>query len=234
MRRDVSAVKPHSFNHLQFVLHGFALIDSDDALLAHSLEGLGHHAANDDITVGGNRRYLLDLLRAVDGLGHLSELLEHDFHGGVDASLQVHGVHASDDRLRSLPEDRPTEDSGGGGTIASQIIGLRGDLLDERGTDVGRLVLKLDCLCNCNAILGHLGCAKALVDHNVAALGSESHCNSICQAVGTLQHGSSSFDAMNNFLGSKVSCSKASTCRRCCCPQSRQHCGVWVYEARGM
>ena len=56
-------------------------------------------------------------------------------------------------------------------TIARDVVGGRRDRLHQVGADVLELVLELYGLGHRDTVLGDLGAAVALLDHDVAALG---------------------------------------------------------------
>ena len=92
--------------------------------------------------------------------------------GEIDAALQVHRVHAGGDRLHALADDRLGEHGGGGGAVAGDVVGLRGDFAQHLRAHVLELVLELDLLGDGDAVLGDARSAEALVDDDVAALGA--------------------------------------------------------------
>mmetsp|Transcript_10008 Transcript_10008/g.12452 ORF Transcript_10008/g.12452 Transcript_10008/m.12452 type:complete len:261 (+) Transcript_10008:1199-1981(+) len=219
---DVSSVDLHSLDNLKLVVQGLSLSHGDGALLSHFFEGICHHLADASVAVGGDGGHLLNLCRLGDGLGDLLQFLQDELHGCVDATLQVHWVHASHDGLGAFTEDGPCQDRGGGGAISGHVVGLGGHLLDQSRTEVVLLVLELNGFGDCDTILGHLGCSKALLDDHIAALGAQGHGHGIGQAIGTLQHGSTSASSMTHILGGKVAQTQAANGRGVW-PQSGQH-----------
>ena len=104
-------------------------------------------------------------LRSRDRLGH----------GQVDAALEVHRVHAGGHRLGTLLDDGVGKDGCGGGAVAGDVVGLRGDLAHHLRAHVLELVLELDLLGDGDAVLGDARGTVALVEDDVAALGAERH-----------------------------------------------------------
>ena len=145
----------------------------DHAFLADLVHRLGDLLADDGVAIGRDDADLGDLVRAGDRLGARLEILDDLGDGEIDAALQVHRVHAGRDRLHALADDRLGEDGGGGGAVAGEVVGLRGDLAQHLRAHVLELVLELDLLGDGDAVLGDARGAEALVEDDVAALGTE-------------------------------------------------------------
>ena len=106
----------------------------------------------------------------------------------VDAALEVHRVGAGRHRLRAFADDGLGEHGRRGGAVAGDVGGLGGDLLQHLRAHVLELVLELDLLGDGDAVLGDAGCAVALLQHDVAALGAQRHANGVGEDVDAAQH----------------------------------------------
>ncbi|CAB4637762.1 unannotated protein [freshwater metagenome] len=71
----------------------------------------------------------------------------------------------------------------GGGAIASNAVGLLGNLFDQFGADALEGVFEIDFLGDGNAVVRDGGSAPLLVEHHVAALRTEGDANSIGELV---------------------------------------------------
>jgi len=80
------------------------------------------------------------------------------------------------------------QNGGGGGAVASLVIGPGSNFLDHLGAHVFELVSQFDFLGNRHAVLGDARCAKGLVDDHVAAFGPQGHFHSVGQNVHATQH----------------------------------------------
>ena len=124
----------------------------------------------------------------LDLLGALLDVLDDRGDGDVDAALQVHRVHAGGDRLGAFADDRLGEHGRGGGAVAGDVVGLRGDLAHHLRAHVLELVLELDLLGDGDAVLGDARGAERLVEHDVAALGAERDLHRVGEDVDAAQH----------------------------------------------
>ena len=106
----------------------------------------------------------------------------------VDAALQVHRVHARGHRLGALAHDRLGQHGRGGGAVAGDVVGLRGDLAHHLRAHVLELVGELDLLGDGHAVLGDARRAEALVEHHVAALRAQRDLHRVGQDVHAAQH----------------------------------------------
>ena len=76
-----------------------------------------------------------------------------------------------------------SQDGGGGGAITSGIIGFGGGLTDQSNTGVLDVIFKFNLFGDGDAVIDDLGSAEFFLEHNIAALGSESHRNGLGQNV---------------------------------------------------
>ena len=182
--REVAAVELHALDDVELELEALGLLDGDHAFLADLLHRVGDLLADDGVAVGGDDADLGDLLRcrrpASSALLRSSTTL---VDGVVDAALEVHRVHAGGDRLHALADDRLGEHGRGGGAVAGDVVGLRGDFAQHLRAHVLELVLELDLLGDGDAVLGDARRAEALVDDDVAALGAERHLHRVGEDV---------------------------------------------------
>ena len=188
VRREVAAIELHALDHFELVLQARALFDGDHAFLADLRHGIRNGLADALVGVRGDRADLRDRLRILAGLGELLQLLGRGGDRQIDAALQVHRIRARGDRLQALADDRLRENRGGGGAVAGLIGGVGRDFLHHLRAHVLELVLELDLLRDRDAVLRDGGGAEALVEHRVAALGSQRHLDGVRQNIHALEH----------------------------------------------
>ena len=152
------------------------------------LHGLGELGADLGIAVRRDGADLGDLVVGRDLLGLRLQLFDDGGNRLVDAAPQIHRIGAGGNRLGAFLDDRLGEHGGGGGAVAGEIGGLRGDLLEHLCAHVLELVFKLDFLGDRHAILGDARRAVRLVEHDVAALGAERDLHRVGEYVDAAQH----------------------------------------------
>ena len=202
--RDVAAVELHAFDDFKLGLERLGFLDRDDALVADLLHGVGEELADLGVAVGGDGADLGDFLVRGDLLGVLDEVGDHGVHRHVDTALQVHRVHAGGNRLGAFTDDRSRENGRGGGAVAGRVGRLGGDFAHHLRAHVLELVLELDFLGDGDAVLGHAGSAERLVEHDVAALGTERHLDRVVENVDTAQHAIAGIDAEFDFFSCHI------------------------------
>ena len=74
--------------------------------------------------------YLGNFIRGSNKLLLVLEHLDDLLNGFLGTASEVHGIAAGSDVLNALGVNCMGENGRGGGTIASHLVGLRGDLLD--------------------------------------------------------------------------------------------------------
>src|SRR5581483_158182 len=160
----------------------------DHAFVADLLHRLGDHLADGLVAVRGDRADLRDLGRRADLLGALLDVGDDRLGGDVDAAFEIHRVHAGGNRLRAFAHDRLRQNGRGRRAVAGCIVGLLRHLAHHLRAHVLELVLKLDFLGDGHAVLGDARSAEALVEDDVAALGTERHLHSVGENVDAAQH----------------------------------------------
>ena len=137
VRREVAPVELHALDHVELGLEALALFDRDHAFLADLLHGFGEDAADRLVVVGRNGADLCDLPQNHGSAFDIfSEFGTDGTDGSIDATLEFHGVHAGDDELGALAEDRLSENGCGGRAVAGDVGGLAGDLLHHLSAHV--------------------------------------------------------------------------------------------------
>ncbi len=188
VRREIAAIELHAFDHFELVLEARTFFNRDHAFLADLRHGVGNRLADALVGVRGNRADLRNRLRVLAGLGELLQLFGGRGDGLVDAALQVHRVDARGDGLEAFADDGLREHGRGGGAVAGFVGGVGSDFLHHLRAHVLELVLEFDFLRDGDTVLGDGGGAEALVEHGVAALGTQRDFDGIRQNIHTLEH----------------------------------------------
>ena len=142
----------------------------------------------DGIAVGRDGADLGDFVGGLHLLGALLDVLDDGVDSHVDAALEVHRVHAGGDGLGAFAHDGLGQHGRGGGAVAGDVVGLRGDFAHHLGAHVLELVREFDFLGDRDAVLGDARGAERLLDHDVAALGAERHLHGVGEDVDAAQH----------------------------------------------
>ena len=175
--------KLHALDEVELHAERVRLLDGDHAVLADLVDGVGDDLA--DRAVGG---------RDGGDLGDVALVVDVDLAGLIESTaaataasmpfLTAIGLAPAATLRQTVPHHRLGEHGGGGGAVTGDVVGLRGDFLDELGAHVLERVLELDLLGDRHTVVGDRGGAELLVEHDVAALGSE--CDS--HRIGELVH----------------------------------------------
>ena len=204
VRGDVSSIPLETFDVLDFSLETLALGNSDSSVGSEFVEDASDKATDVGVVVGRDGGDVSDLISALNGDGLVLESLDDLFDSHLDASAQVHWVHASGDRFAAFLEDGASENGGSGGTVAGLVVGLGGDLLDEVGSDVVEAVAELDVLGDGDTILGDLRHAESSVENDVPPTGTEGDLHSVSEHIAALEHESARISSEFDILTSEV------------------------------
>ena len=169
VRREVALVELHALGELELEPEGLALLDVDDAVLADPLDRVGDDVA-DLALARRDRGDPGDVFLARDLLRLLLQILDDRVHGVLDAALDPHGIRAGSDVLQALADNRLGEHRRGRRAVAGDVVGRRGDLLDELCALVLERVLDLDLASDRDTVVRDRRRAELLVEHDVPAL----------------------------------------------------------------
>ena len=196
---QVAAVKLHTLDDLGIGLGGLGLLDGNHAVSRDLLHCIGNQLT-DDLITGGNSTDTGDILLAVDLLGIVDQRRDSGVHSLLHALTQNHGVRAGGHILHALADESLCQQGSGRGAVTGGIVCLGGDLLDQRGAHVFRLVLQLDLLGDGYAVIGNQGRAVLLVQHHVASLGTQGDLDGIRQFIYAAHQRVAGLNAIQNFF----------------------------------
>ncbi len=147
-------------------------------------------------------RHLLRILveRAGNAVAIVVERAAHGGNGLVDAALQGHRIRAGGNGLHAFAEDGLGQNGRGGGAVTGNVGGLGGDFADHLCAHVLERVLQLDFLGYGHAVLGNERRTKLLLDHDIAALGTERDFYGIGQNIHAAKDRLARIFSMHNLL----------------------------------
>ena len=111
------------------------------------------------------------------------------------------GVNTCRDVSEALAEERLGEHRGSRRAVAGLVAGLGGGLLHQFGTHVLRLVGKFDLLGDAHTVLGDGWAAPGLIEHGVAAAGTECGLHRPGEFLDTGEQGLAGVNVEDEFFG---------------------------------
>ena len=157
---------------VQLGLHGLGFLNGDNAVLGDLLHGICHHLAHGIIGCGDGCDSC-DLILAADVLGLCLNGLNSCFNSLLHSLSHNDGVGTCSQVLHTLVDHGLSQNGSCGGTVTGNIIGLGSDLLYQLSAHVFEAVLKLDLLCDGNAVVCDQGSTEGLIKNNISALGAQ-------------------------------------------------------------
>jgi hypothetical protein len=173
VRRQVTAIELHTFDEFEFGLQALAFVDGEPRRLCRLFPSRRPAIADFAIVVGSDRSDVGHFALVFDLDRHLLKLFGDVGHGLFDPGLHLDWVHAGDNSLEAFVEDRFGHNGCGGGAVASDVAGLAGDFANHASAHVFVDVFQVDFLGNGHTVFGDGWAAKALLQNDVAALGTE-------------------------------------------------------------
>ena len=198
VRGKVALVKGNTFGDIHGGVHGLGLLDGDDAVLAHLFHGAGDHLADLRIA-GGHGGYLRDFGGGVDRGGACLELLDGLFRRCGDAAVELNWVSASCNVAQALKDERLGQQGRGGGAVASDVVGLDRNGLDQLRAEVLEGLLDVNIAGDGHAVIGNGRATEGLGQYDVAAAWAEGDLNGISQRIDA---------ALNSLASFLVECNK--------------------------
>ena len=132
------------------------------------------------------------------------ELGDDGGDGLVDAALEGDRVGPGGHIAQPLTDERLSEDGGGGGAIACDVVGLLRNFLDEFGADALEGIFEFDLLGDGDAVLRDRRSAPLLVEDDIAALGAEGDLDGVGEEVEAALHAAACFLVEVDDLGHSV------------------------------
>src|SRR5690606_31756651 len=102
---EIAAIELHAFDDFEFGFSGLGFFDSYNTFVADFLHRLGKITTDLRISVGGDGTNLSNFGIAGDLAGVGLQLLDNRIDGEIDATLQVHRIHAGGDGLGAFLND---------------------------------------------------------------------------------------------------------------------------------
>ena len=170
VRREVTLVELHAFDHLKSCLDGASFLNGDSAVLADLVHCVGDDFADGGFPVGGHSGDLFDLRLAGDLLGDLGKLSHGDVHGLLHTALDVNRTRAGRYTAKAFAIDGLGEHGGGGGSVAGHVAGFAGGLADHLRAHIFKRAFQFDLLGHGDTIFGGGGGAEFFIDEHVAGL----------------------------------------------------------------
>src|SRR5215469_9106118 len=210
VRRQITTVKLHALDHFELGLKRLGLFHGNHAILADLLHRFRDDRADGRVIICRNGPNLRDHV-ARDRLGQLVEFtlvalaVFVDFAGDelnrlLNSALQGHRICSGCDGLHTFAIDGLCENGSRGGAVAGNVACLRSDFLHHLRAHVLEGVFQFDFFGNGDAVLGNGRRTEFLVDHHIAALGTEGDLNGVSEHVDAAKNRLAGFFSVNDLL----------------------------------
>src|SRR5699024_2526610 len=187
--RDVALVKAHTLGNLEVNTKGVGLFNGNNGVLVHRAISDGVHCFSNLLTNCwvrcGNTSGGSNLLLGLNFLSGCQQCINYGLGRCFDAALDAHWVRASSYVAQTFTNQCLSQNRCGGGAVASDVIGLLGNFLNQLSADLFVWILKLNFASDGNTVISNGWGAPALLQNDVASLWSKRYLYCICQSVKT-------------------------------------------------
>ena len=135
-----------------------------------------------------------------DRLGQLLDFRNCHLDSLVDAAAQNHRIGSGSDITQSFLDHGLSEDGGGGGAVASIIVGLGADFANELGACIFQMIFQFDFFGDGDAIIDDLRCAELLFQNDVATSRSKRDLDGVRHLVDTALESAAGLFCLDNLL----------------------------------
>ncbi|CNU94829.1 Uncharacterised protein [Salmonella enterica subsp. enterica serovar Bovismorbificans] len=188
VRRQVAAVKLHTFNHVQFVLQTGTVFNGDDAFFTDFIHRFRDQFTYGFVGVSGDSTYLSNRFRVGARYGQRLQLFNRRSNRFVDTTFQVHRVHARSNGFQAFGNDGLRQYGRGGGAVACSVVRFRGNFFHHLRAHVFKLVFQFDFTRYGNTIFSDSRRTERFIQNHVTAFRTEGYFHCICQYVYAAQH----------------------------------------------
>ncbi len=188
VRRQVTAIKLHTFNNVQFVLQALAFFNGDNAFFTNFLHRFSNDRANVVVAVGRNGANLGNRLVVFTRNRHSLDFGNSSYNSLVDAALEVHRVHAGRNGFQAFFQNRLSQNGCRSGTVTGFVRSFGSNFLHHLRAHVFKAIFQFNFLGNRYTVFGDGRRAERFVDYDVTAFGAKRYFYCVCQGVYAFQH----------------------------------------------
>ena len=170
--RDIAAVKLHAVHEVELQRVGSPLFHRHRTVLANPVQRRGDLLA-DGRVAGRDRGHPLHLLGLADFAALLVQRSLSGRHRLFHALLDDHRVQLGGNRAQSVLDHALGQHRGGGGAVASHVVGFGGRFLDELGAHVLEVIRQVNIASDGHTVVGDDGRPEFAREPDVASPGPQ-------------------------------------------------------------
>ena len=187
--------------HVNRRVHTLGLTDRDHAVLTNLTHGVCDQLTDLSVVIGGNGRYLLDLVEVI--AYHYRVLLDlsyHSSHSLVDTAFQIQRISACRHVLQTHAYDSLSQNRCRCCSITCLIACLGSNFLHELCTYVLGSVFQHDLFSNCHTVFCDMRRTVLSVNNYITTLRTQRHLNGVSQLIHTTLQRLSRLYIIGNIL----------------------------------
>src|SRR5579875_300338 len=185
VRGDVALVKLHAVYELGVGLEASALFYGNHSILPYTFDSICDELADLRIVPGDSGDAGDFGLVSAHFHGELLQLFHGALHSALNTVLDLQGVTAGSYIAEAFLKNSLSQHGGGGGSIASHIIGFAGNLFYQLRPHVLVGVFQLDLFSDGDPIFGDGGGTPFFIENHISAFGAKGYFYCIRNGLGT-------------------------------------------------
>ena len=134
----------------------------------------------------------------------MREHLAHRGYGGLDPCSKGNRISSGGDVAKPLVNEGLGQDGGRCRSVTSDLVGLPGDVLDQRRAHVLEGIVELNVLRDAHAVVGDRRGTPPGAEHDIATFRTEGHAYGVGKGVHAALQGAPGLFIEGNHLGHVV------------------------------
>ena len=182
VRRNVAAVKLHTFYSFQAGFHSFGFFNSDNAVITDFFHSICDQTADFFIT-SGDRSNLSFCALSLYFLGYCFQFLDKNINCGFDTFFDYHRVSAGSNVFHTFTNHCLCQNGCCSSTIASYVISFGSNFFNQLSAHVFKSVFEINIAGNCYTVISNSRSAEFLLQYDIAAFRSQCYFYCISQCI---------------------------------------------------
>ena len=179
IRRNITAVKLHTFNSLQTGFHSFGFFNSNNTVVADLFHSVSNQTADFFISCG-NRCNLSFSFFSLNLFRNSLQFFYQNVNSFLNTFFQHHWISAGSNIAHALTNHSLCQNSSSGSTVTGNIVSFCSNFFYKLRTHIFKRIFKFNITGNSYAIVSNSWRAKFLFEHYITSFRTKGYLYCIC------------------------------------------------------